>query len=184
MKYKRFEIVVKVFMLFLLPAFNLRAQESKSLTLNEAIELSIKNSKQLQLSKAKVAEAVAVTKQATQERLPNASIGANFMQLSNATVHSYRKDTTATAPLNINQVIYGSANISYPIFTGFKVKFGIESAKYLEQATMLDADNDKEDVILNHDFCLRKSLQGQYSCQTGRGESCTIKTKGYRFHQS
>src|SRR5580765_3214788 len=149
MKYKRFETVLKVFILFLLPVLNVHAQETKTLTLNDAIELSIKNSKQLQLSKARIAEAVAVTKQATQDRLPNASIGVNFMQLSNATVHSYRKDTTATAPLNINQVIYGSANISYPIFTGFKVKFGIESAKYLEHATMLDADNDKEDVILN-----------------------------------
>lgn len=125
------------------------AQQNKALTLNETIELSIKNSKQLQLSKARVAEAVAVTKQATQGRLPDASIGANFMQLSNATVHSYRKDSSAAAPLSINQVIYGSANISYPVFAGFKIKFGIESARYLEKASLLDADNDKEDVILN-----------------------------------
>jgi len=125
------------------------AQDKKPLGLKEAIDLSIKNSKQLQLSKARIAEAVAVTKQATQNRLPDANIGVNFMQLSNVTVHSYRKDTSAIGAFNINQVIYGSANISYPIFTGFKVKFGIESAEYLEQATKLDADNDKEDVILN-----------------------------------
>lgn len=149
MKHRRFEILITAFALFLFQAINAHAQQTKALTLNEAIELSIKNSKQLQLSKARIAEAVAVTKQATQNRLPDASIGVNFMQLSNATVHSYKKDTTATAPLNINQVIYGSATISYPVFTGFKIKFGIESAKYLEQATMLDADNDKEDVILN-----------------------------------
>jgi len=149
MKYKRLEIAIIVFILFLLPALNVRAQETKTLTLNEAVELSIKNSKQLQLSKARITEAVAVTKQATQNRLPDANIGVNFMQLSNVTVHSYRKDTSAIGAFNINQVIYGSANISYPIFTGFKVKFGIESAEYLEQATKLDADNDKEDVILN-----------------------------------
>ena len=64
-------------------------------------------------------------------------------------MHSYNKDSAAAAPLNINQTIYGSANISYPIFTGFKIKFGIESAKYLEKASLLDADNDKEAVILN-----------------------------------
>src|SRR6188508_953363 len=102
MKHKRLRILIIVFVLFLLPASKVHAQETKTLTLNEAIELSIKNSKQLQLSKARIAEAVAVTKQATQSRLPDASIGVNFMQLSNATVHSYRKDTTALAPLNIN----------------------------------------------------------------------------------
>ncbi|HNP22533.1 MAG TPA: TolC family protein [Panacibacter sp.] len=141
------------FSLILLPLLlamtSIFGQQNKPLTLGEAVELSIKNSKQLQLSKARVAEAVAVAKQATQARLPDASIGVNFLQLSNATVHSYNKDSAAAAPLNINQTIYGSANISYPIFTGFKIKFGIESAKYLEKASLLDADNDKEAVILN-----------------------------------
>src|SRR5678809_970817 len=36
-----------------------------------------------------------------------------------------------------------------PVYAGSKIKYGIESAKYLEQATRLDADNDKEEVILN-----------------------------------
>ena len=148
MFYKKSHVAILAIILFLLPSC-LKAQETKTLTLNEAIELSIKNSKQLQLSKAKIDEAVAATKEATQNRLPDVSVNANFLQFSNATVHSYRKDTTATAPFNINQAIYGTANISYPVFTGFKIKFGIESAKYLEQATMLDADNDKQEVILN-----------------------------------
>ncbi|MGZ3958214.1 MAG: TolC family protein, partial [Flavisolibacter sp.] len=32
---------------------------------------------------------------------------------------------------------------------GFRIKYGIESARYLEQAARLDADNDREAVILN-----------------------------------
>ena len=49
----------------------------------------------------------------------------------------------------IEQALYGSANLSLPIYAGSKIKYGIESAKYLEQATRLDAENDKEEIMLN-----------------------------------
>ena len=45
--------------------------------------------------------------------------------------------------------MYGIFNISLPIYAGGKIRYGIESAKYLQQAVMLDAENDKEAVILN-----------------------------------
>ena len=45
--------------------------------------------------------------------------------------------------------MYGIVNASLPIYAGGKIRYGIESAKYLEQATMLDAENNKEAVILN-----------------------------------
>lgn len=147
--YKKLHIAIFALLLLLLPAFNVHAQQTKSLTLKEAIELGIKNSKQLMLSKARIDEAVAATKEATQQRLPDANLSANYLQFSNAKVKSYGKDTTAIAPLGVNSALYGTANISYPIFTGFKIKYGIESAEYLERATTLDADNDKQEVVLN-----------------------------------
>src|SRR6478609_4516487 len=149
MLYNQPKIILPALFLLLLTAFSTKAQETKTLTLSEAVELGIKNSKQLQLSKARIDEAIAATKEATQKRLPDASLNANFMEFSNAKVTSYNKDTTAISPLGINQVIYGTATVSYPLFTGFKIKFGIESARYLENATRLDADNDKQEVILN-----------------------------------
>jgi len=133
----------------IISAFNLHAQETRTLSLKEAIELSIKNSKQLQLSKARIDEAVAATKEATQRRTPDANISANYLRLNSANVKMAGNDSSTKSPVNINQVLYGTANVSYPIFTGFKIKFGIESAEYLEKATMLDADNDKQEVILN-----------------------------------
>jgi len=45
--------------------------------------------------------------------------------------------------------MYGIANVSLPIFSGFRIKYGIESARYLEQAAKLDAENDQEEIILN-----------------------------------
>jgi len=51
--------------------------------------------------------------------------------------------------IKVNQAIYGIANLSLPLFSGFRIHYGIESAQYLEKAAMLDADNDREEVILN-----------------------------------
>ncbi len=50
---------------------------------------------------------------------------------------------------SVNQAAYGIFNISLPIYAGGKIRYGIESARYLQQAVMLDAENDKEAVILN-----------------------------------
>ena len=50
------------------------AQEKKTLTLNEAIDLSIKNSHQLKNSQAKIEEATAALKEAVEKKLPDASV--------------------------------------------------------------------------------------------------------------
>ena len=50
---------------------------------------------------------------------------------------------------SVNQAMYGIFNISLPIYAGGRIRYGIESARYLQQAAMLDAENDKEGVILN-----------------------------------
>ena len=152
MKYKN--NILLVLMLSSFSFIKVNAQETKALTLNEAIDLGIKNSKQLKLSQARIDEAVAATKQATEARLPDASISASYLRLTKPTVNmkSTKTDSTGvpgfSAP-SINQALYGSANVSLPIYAGSKIKYGIESAKYLEQATRLDAENDEEEIILN-----------------------------------
>jgi outer membrane protein len=45
--------------------------------------------------------------------------------------------------------MYGIFNAALPLYTGGKIKYGIESAKYLEEAAKLDAADNKEAVILN-----------------------------------
>ncbi len=41
------------------------------------------------------------------------------------------------------------ANLSLPVFSGFKIQYGIRSSEFLEKAAVLDADQDKEAVIMN-----------------------------------
>jgi outer membrane protein TolC len=49
----------------------------------------------------------------------------------------------------VKEAAYAMANLSLPLFTGFKIQNGIESAKYLAKAATLDAEKDRADVMLN-----------------------------------
>ena len=135
---------------------HLQAQDVKSLSLKEAIDLSLKNSHQLKASAARSEQATAELRQAMDNKLPNASISGSYLRLAKPDISLKTKafggsDTSGNGggTPSVNQAMYGIANISYPIFTGGKIRYGIESAKYLQQATLLDAENDKEAVVLN-----------------------------------
>lgn len=126
----------------------LYAQQSRTLTLKEAIDLSVINSKQLKLNKEKIQEATTAIKEANEHRLPDANVSGAYMYLPVKPTIDLKSGSNTSGP-NVNQVVYGNLNVSVPLYAGGKWKYGIESAKYLEQAIKLDADNDLELVILN-----------------------------------
>lgn len=137
------------------------AREGKTLTLNDAIKMGVANSNHLKLSQAKIAEANASLREAKEHRLPDFKISGSYLRLSNPTVDMKMKlgggagtDTTnssssGSSSINVNEAAYGIANISLPLFSGFRIQRGIESAKYLQKATLLDAEKDKDEVIKN-----------------------------------
>lgn len=145
-------IIVFCGCLFSLPLF-LKAQEVKPLSLKEAIDLSIKNSHQLKAAMARNEQAAAEVRQALDNRLPDASISGAYLRLNNPTISLKTKsngpDTSGSQQAAPNQALYGIANISFPIFAGGKIRYGIESARLLQQATLLDGEQDKEAVVLN-----------------------------------
>jgi len=133
-----------------------RAQDTKQLSLKEAIELGVKNSKQLKASASRTEQAGAALQEAQNNRLPNASISGSYLRLTTPEVSLKTKafgsgadSTGGGGSPSVNQAMYGILNISLPVYSGGKIRYGIESAKYLQQAVMLDAENDKEAVILN-----------------------------------
>ena len=130
------------------------AQEKKLISLNEAIDLGLKNSKQLKNSQAKIEEATASLKEANQKRLPDASVSASYLRLNSANIDLKTKTNNGgsgnpnTTP-KVSQAAYGILNASLPLYAGSRIKYGIEASRYLEQAAMLDAENDREEVIQN-----------------------------------
>ncbi len=152
---KRIVVLLFYFIGFFLPSF-LHAQEIKPITLQEAVDLSIKNSKQLQASTARNEQAAGALKEAQDRRLPDINASGSYLRFNNPNVSLKTKafgggtDTTGNAKSpTVNQAMYGLINVALPIYAGGRVRYGIESAKYLQQAIMLDAENDKEGVILN-----------------------------------
>ena len=143
-------------MIVLLAAAQVQAQDTRPLGLNEAIDLSLKNSKQLRVSTARIEQATAALKEAVQRKLPDASVTGSYLRLTNADVSLKTKTdnsgggggTSGEAP-NVSQAMYGILNLSLPIYAGGRIRYGIESSRLLEKAARLDADNEREDVIEN-----------------------------------
>src|SRR5207344_1204034 len=79
-------------------------------------------------------------------------LSASYLWLSNANVDMKLKSNNpgggGTTP-TISRAGYAIANASVPVFAGGRIRYGIEASRFLEQATRLDADNNKEEVIQN-----------------------------------
>ena len=145
-------------LLIIFPLFSLQitAQEKKTLSLNEAIDLGLQNSKLLKINQAKIEEATAATKEAVEKRLPDAKASGSYLRVNAVNVNLKTKSNSggggATPPVEqpkVSQALYGLVNVSLPIYTGGKIRYGIESSKFLEKAAMLDAESDKDEVIQN-----------------------------------
>jgi len=132
----------------LLGLFPLQAQQTRTLTLQEAIDLSLINSKQLKIDKSKILQATAGVKEANEARLPEAGISGSYLYLPVKPTIDLKAGSNNGGP-GVNQVIYGMASVSVPLYAGGKLKYGIESAKYLEEAAKLDAENNRQALIMN-----------------------------------
>jgi len=138
----------------LLLVMNIHAQDKKVITLDEAIDLSIRNNHQLKTDQAKIDEATAALKEATEKRLPNASISGSYLRLNSANFDLKTKGNSGSGGSGgespkVNQLAYGLLNVSLPVYQGGRIKYGIESSRYLAEAVKLDATDDRDEVIEN-----------------------------------
>ncbi len=134
-----------------------RAQDIRPLPLSEAIAMSLQNSGKLKIADAKVEEALAMLRESRNNRLPDIKASGSYLRLNapdinlkiNTSSAQPGEENTSGGTPKVDQAAYALVNASVPLFAGFRVKYGIESAKYLEQAARLDAEKDKEEVIQN-----------------------------------
>jgi len=127
------------------------AQETKMLTLDEAVDLGIRNSKSLKIDAAKIEEATANYVSAKNNQLPDFKVSASALALANANVDlkiMKKSEDGGSAP-KANSAFFGSANFSLPLYAGGKIKYGIQSAEYLVEASKLSAENNKTEIAYN-----------------------------------
>ena len=129
--------------------------QQRTITLNEAIDLSLKNSKQLKIGSARIMGANAVLTEAEDNRLPGFNVSGSYLRLMNPNISLKTKafsrgsSSDSSRQPSPTQAIYGIASLTYPLYAGGRIKYGIESAKLLQKAANLDVENDKQGVILN-----------------------------------
>ncbi|TKC12590.1 TolC family protein [Pedobacter polaris] len=148
---------------FLLPAV-LHAQSVKKLTLQEAIDLGIANSKNLKLSQNKIDESIARLAVVKDNALPSAS--ASFLY-NHAEIPTNTLTIGGGNPIHLPNradAFVGTAAIQEVIYGGGKYKYAQESTKLLTDVARLDADKNKEEVsyaIINTYFSLFKLMQSK-----------------------
>lgn len=149
------KIIIALLALFL-SADAAQAQQSRPLSLKEAIELSIGNSKKLKVSQAKIDQATAELSEAKLRQYPDLKVSGSYLRINKPNIDlkanlgsSGEGNGGQTQEFNVNQVVYGMATASVPLFSGLRIRNGIESAKYLKKAAELDAQQDKDELIQN-----------------------------------
>ena len=139
-------------LLFTVSISQISGQETKSISLEEAIDLGIKNSKNLKIDEAKIEENSAQLVEAKNRQLPDFKLGASYLHLFSPNVDlkvNPGSSASGAGNIKVNNLMYGSANLTYPIFTGGRIKYGVKSAEYLIEASKLSAENDKNAIAYN-----------------------------------
>lgn len=141
--------------------------QPRNLTLDEAVQLGIQNSKQLKRSQFKINEALSRLDQAKDSRLPDAKVSFQYLHaLMLSRVISIPGVTKDPLKIPFDFPAYmGTLSVTEPIFAGNQFKYARQSADLMVAMSRIDADQDKEDVIyliinsyLNYDKILENQL--------------------------
>jgi outer membrane protein TolC len=132
------------------------AQEVRTITLHDAIELGYANSKQLAISKAKVQEAQARLDQAKDRHLPDVSVGGNYMHINTPKIsmaNSSESGSGGESPMaafsNLHDIGLVQVTASMPIYNGLKIRNTRVMNEYLSEASRYDEQTSKSEVSLN-----------------------------------
>lgn len=143
--------------LFAIAVQGTKAQE-KHLSLEEAVSLALANSDEAKISEAKVNTASSQLQVTENNRYPDVKLSGQYNYLTNANVDLQLStgnnntpedgEAQSSGPPEINQLLLGQANVSMPIFSGFKLNNSIKAGENSLEAAKLNAQNSKEKVVL------------------------------------
>ncbi|GGB09821.1 TolC family protein [Puia dinghuensis] len=180
---------VLCFLLFTILVAHAQPQP-RTLTLEEAVQLGLQNSKQLKRSQDKIDLALTRLDQAKDLRLPNAKVGFQYLHaLMLSRLVSIPGLTKEPIKLNFDFPAYvGTLSVSEPIFNGNQFKYARQSADLMVQMSRLDADKDKDDITylvinsyLNYDKILENLLivaQNMQDVQSKLDEQIKYESQG------
>ncbi|HEV2352971.1 MAG TPA: TolC family protein [Puia sp.] len=151
---------------FLLLAGLMANAQPRKLSLEEAVQLGLQNSKELKRQQFRIDEALARLGQAKDAQLPSMKVSFQYLHaLMLSRVVSIPGLTKAPIKLPFDFPAYmGTLSVAEPIFAGNQLKYARQSADLMVQMSRLDGDKDKEDVtsvIINAFLNFDKILENQ-----------------------
>ncbi|WP_143953245.1 TolC family protein [Robertkochia solimangrovi] len=140
-------------------AIKVSAQSPRHLSLSEAIDHGLDNSKAVKLALSRVRGAEASTHEMRDKRLPDLTASGQYLMLNEPNI-SLGSGLAGNADGNADSgesgsftapkyLMLGQASLSIPLFSGFRISNGIRSAEYLEKAAGLDAASQTEETVMN-----------------------------------
>ncbi|WP_339917029.1 TolC family protein [Yeosuana marina] len=147
---------IKIYILVcFLSISSLKAQETEPLTIQEAVSIALKNSDASKIADTKVSSAESELNVTKNLQYPDVKLSGQYLYLTNANVNL--KISTGETSSNsgngstpkVNQLLLGQANVTMPLFSGFKLKNTIKASDNLYKAATFSAKNDKEQLSVH-----------------------------------
>jgi outer membrane protein TolC len=126
------------------------AQDKKSLTLDEAINMAWLNSNEVSLANTKVNTKKYELQAVKNERYPNVKVSGQYQHLTKATIDLKLNSTSTSSEQSpvVNQLLLGQINATLPVFSGFKIQNSIIALDNMFQAENANAMQTKEAVAM------------------------------------
>lgn len=137
---------ITLLLLFLSGCYIVNAQDRKLMSLKEAISLVASNSNQAVLANTKVAISKLELETIKSNQYPSVKVSGQYLKLTGANVNSHLGGSGGG--LDVSQLLLGQANVSMPIFSGFKLKSSIAASENLFHAQSSNAAHTKEELAL------------------------------------
>lgn len=134
-----------------------QGQEKRQLSLDEAINLAVTKSNQATLADTRVSTAALEVTNVKNNVYPDFKLSGQYMRLNEPTVKLKGPLAGNSEPAEgegnqssakINQLMFGQASLSMPLFSGFRLKNNISASQSLLKAQKFNAASVKEQLAM------------------------------------
>jgi outer membrane protein TolC len=136
-----------LFGIFFIGISSIEAQEKTSLTLDEAVKLAWEKSNDVTLASTKVNTKKYELQSVKNNQYPDIKVSGQYQRLTKASIDMPNQGENASLA-SPDRAMLGMANLSLPLFAGFKIQNSINASDNLYEAENANAAKTKEDVAL------------------------------------
>jgi outer membrane protein TolC len=138
-----------LFGVFFIGISSIEAQEKTSLTLDEAVKMAWEKSNEVTLANTKVNSKKYELQTVKNNQYPDLKIQGQYQRLGKASIDMHNDEASSEPMASPDRAMFGMANLSLPIFSGFKIQSSIDAYDNLYEAETANAAKTKEDVALH-----------------------------------